>query len=123
MGDNPNVNYKNLMIELVLESWRFSQVFHKMLKKLCSYDPKEFTRYKGRYSYFRKKLNEILDSARLKIVEFPPDTDYDIGMSVIPINLDDFNSNDKLKIEQMLEPIIMQDSSVIRNGKIILKKF
>ena len=121
MGDNPDVIYKNLIIELVLESWRFSQVFHNMLEKLCSY--KEYTRYQGRYSYFRKKLNEILDSAGLKIVEFPPDTDYDIGMAVIPINLDDFNSNDKLKIEQMLEPIIMQDSSVIRNGKIILKKF
>ncbi len=118
--DNPDLKYKDLIIDLILESWRFSRVFNNMLAKLSDY--KEYTRYQGRYLYFRKKLDEILDSAGLRIVEIPPGTDYDIGMAAIPINLEDFDSDDGLKIEQMLEPIIMQDSSVIKIGKIILKK-
>ena len=111
---------RDLLIELTIESWRFSRVFLNMLGKL--YDPKEYARYQGRYLYFRKKLNEILDSAGLKIVEIEPGTDYDIGMAVTPINLEDFSPDDKLQIEQMLEPIIMQNTSVIRTGKIILRR-
>lgn len=113
-------NDKNLIIGLALESWRFSKIFNNMLGKLSDY--KDYTRYQGRYLYFRKKLDEILDSAGLKIVEIPPGTDYDIGMAVTPINLEDFDSDDGLKIENMLEPIIMQDSSVIQTGKVILTK-
>ena len=51
--DNPDLKYKDLIIDLILESWRFSRVFNNMLAKLSDY--KEYTRYQGRYLYFRKK--------------------------------------------------------------------
>lgn len=48
--------------------------------------------------------------------------DYDIGLPVDPLNLEDFEEGQELFIETMLEPVIKKQgtSEVIRNGKAIL---
>lgn len=110
---------EDALINIVLESWRFAKSYKDMLSKL---DAENYSRYCGRYSYFRKKLDEIINSLNLKLVEISQGTDYDIGMAVTPINISDFNSDDLLQIEQMLEPIIICDGSIIKTGSVILSK-
>ena len=45
---------------------------------------------------------------------------YDIGMAVAPLNIDQFNENEVLVVEQMIEPIIMFGNSILKTGTVIL---
>ena len=108
------------IIELVIESWRFAKTFRDMLPKLSGKE--DYTRCNGRYLWYRRRLDEILDSLGLRIVEIEPGEIYDPGMAVNPVNIEDFDSDDILKVEYMLEPIIMNESKIIKTGSIILMK-
>lgn len=104
------------IIDMVIEEWRFKKVFERMLQK---FDIGEQSRYRGQFSWFDKKVSEAVDNAGLYIVNVEGQ-DFDIGMAVTPLNLDDFAAEDKLFVEQMLEPIIMGDNNIIKTGKVIL---
>ena len=45
---------------------------------------------------------------------------YDIGMALSPLNIDDFDPDDHLYVEQMIEPIIMDDNNVLKTGTAML---
>ena len=120
---NNQTEYKIIersLVELVIESWRFAKTFREMLTKLTLKE--DYTRCRGRYLWYRRRLDEILDSLGLRIVEIEPGETYDPGMAVNPVNIEDFDSHDILKIEYVLEPIIMNESQIIKTGSIILTK-
>ena len=48
---------------------------------------------------------------------------YDPGMAVTPLNIDDFEPDDDLFVEQMMEPIIMRDGKVQKTGTVLLGRF
>lgn len=110
---------KSSLVNLACEAWRFSRVFQEMLSKL---NEEDYSRFKGRYSWFRKKLDDITGAIDLRIIELPPGTDYDPGMAVTPINISDFEADTSLQIENMLEPVIMSGNSVIKTGTVILRR-
>ena len=41
-------------------------------------------------------------------------------MAVTPLNIDEFDENDKLYIQQIIEPIIMRDDEIIKPGTVVL---
>ena len=45
---------------------------------------------------------------------------YDPGMAVTPLNLEDFEADDVLYVEQTMEPIIMEGDTVIKTGTVLL---
>ncbi len=45
---------------------------------------------------------------------------YDLGMAVTPLNIDDFETDDRLYILQTIEPIVMKNDAVIKTGTVIL---
>ena len=45
---------------------------------------------------------------------------YDPGMAITPLNIDEFDPDDPLYVEQMIEPIIMQGDTVCKIGTAIL---
>ena len=47
---------------------------------------------------------------------------YDTGAAVTAINLDDFQPDDDLEIDQMIEPIVMSNEGVLRSGTVVLRK-
>ena len=65
-------------------------------------------------------MDEIAESAGLQIVEINHGEPYDTGMAATPLNIGDFKEDEHLLIEQMIEPIIMEDGSVIKSGTFIL---
>ena len=69
-----------------------------------------------------EKLNDIAASDGIHIEEIDSGTEYDTGMSVNPLNIEDFSADDSLQIEQMIEPIIMKDASLVRTGTVILRR-
>ena len=106
------------LASLAIESWRLSKSFERLLTKS---DPMEQRKYKSKLSWFNKKLNETLEQANLKFINLE-NQKYDIGAAVTAINLDDFNPDDDLEIDQMIEPIVMSNEGVLRAGTVVLRK-
>lgn len=109
---------RNSIIEMAVESWRMKFIFSKMASKL---DLSDQAKYSRQYMWFVKKVEESLDNVGYKTINLEGQ-EYDVGMAVEPINIDEFKSNEKLIIEQMLIPIIMCDGLVIKTGSVILRR-
>ena len=116
-GDIDCEHFKKAIIDMALESWRFSNVFKSAMSKLSGED---YDRYQGRYSWFRRGFEEIAESVGVKIVEINPGESYDTGIAATPLNIGDFEADEALLIEKMIEPIIMYEGSVIKAGTVML---
>ncbi len=114
---NSEVLFKSL-IDISVESWRFSRLFARLLSKL---DAGEGARYTSQYRYYLKRLEETLEGAGLTFVNVEGQP-YDAGVAATALNIGDFGADDVLVIEQMIEPIIMGSEGLIRGGTVMLKK-
>jgi len=106
------------LIDMAVESWRFSKLFIKLLSKL---DAGEAPKYLNQYKYFRDKLEQSLAQMGLKLVNLEGHV-YDSGMAVKALNMEEFSAQDSLIIDQMLEPIVMGSDGLIRSGTVMLGK-
>ena len=106
------------LASLAIESWRLSKSFERLIIKS---DPMEQRKYKSKLSWFNKKLNETLEEAHLKFINLE-NQKYDTGAAVTAINLDDFQPDEDLEIDQMIEPIVMSNEGVLRAGTVVLRK-
>lgn len=106
------------VINIAVEAWRFGRVFERLLLKL---DAGEQTRYRNQFRWFAKKVEEALAGADLHLVNIEGQR-FDPGAAVTPLNIEDFEPDDVLVVEQMVEPIIMGKACLIRTGTVILKK-
>ena len=106
------------LASLAIESWRLSKSFERLLIKS---DPMEQRKYKSKLSWFNKKLNETLEEANLKFINLE-NQKYDTGSAVTAINLDDFQPDEDLEIDQMIEPIVMSNEGVLIAGTVVLRK-
>ncbi|WP_429193980.1 hypothetical protein [Aeromonas veronii] len=113
-----NEQMEQSLIDLAVESWRFSRLFGKVVNKL---DMGESTRYVNQLRYFQKKVEDSLDSSGLKLVNVEGQS-YDPGMAVAALNLADFGPEDMLLVDQMLEPIIMGPEGLRKQGTVMLRK-
>ena len=104
------------IIDIAVESWRLRRVFEKAMSKLEAGDS---SRYLNQFTWFIKKVDAALENAGLRIVNVEGQY-FDVGMAVTPQNMDDFDTYDRLYVEQMLEPIIMDAESVVKTGTVIL---
>lgn len=109
---------KESLTSIAIESWRFSKVFERLLSKV---DPGEQSRYSNQYKWFQKKLNDSLNQADLRLVNLEGQP-YDIGMAVTAINIEDFDEEAELIIEQMIEPLIMSEDGIVKPGTVVLRK-
>lgn len=109
---------RDAVISMAVESWRFSRVFDRLLLKL---DAGEKKRYKNQFHWFIKKVEEALEKADLKIVNVEGHP-FDPGMAATPLNIEEFDVQDALIVDQMLEPIIMGKEGLVRTGTVTLRK-
>ncbi len=116
MSEKMESDYKNAIIEMAVEAWRFRRVFSKAMSKL---EAGESARYIGQFNWFIKKVESALRTAGMRIVDVEGQA-YDIGMALSPLNIDDFEAEDRLYVEQMIEPIIMGDGIVLKTGTAML---
>lgn len=117
-SSNTNEQLEKTVIEMAVESWRFSRIFQKIVLKL---DAGEAARYVNQLRYFQRKLEESLDANGLKLVNVEGQF-YDAGVPASAVNMDDFAADDHLIIDQMLEPIIMGLNGLRREGSVMLRK-
>lgn len=113
-----NHKVEQSLIDIAVEGWRFSRLFGKVVSKL---DAGESSRYINQLRYFRKRVEESLDSSGLKLVNVEGQP-YDAGMAASALNLGDFGPDDVLLVDQMVEPIIMGPNGLRKEGTVMLRK-
>ena len=106
------------LVELAVESWRFSKLFLRVLEKL---DAGDQARHASQLRYFKKKVDEQLEAAGLSLVSLEGQA-FDPGMAAVAINVSDFASDERLLVEQMVEPIVMGPAGLRRQGTVVLRK-
>lgn len=112
------VDLTKSMLDIVVESWRFGRLFDRLLTKL---DAGEQGRYRGQFRWFQRKLEESLNLAGMRVVNVEGHP-FDPGMAATPLNIDEFDAQDVLVVDQMLEPIIMGSEGLVRTGIVTLRK-
>ena len=120
-GVDETVDHETLtgaLLTLAVESWRFGRAGERMLVKLKE---DEQRRHQRQLRWFQKKLEETLTEIGIRIVSVEGHA-FDPGMAARPLNLEEFEAADALVVDQMLEPIVMGPSGVIRAGTVTLKK-
>lgn len=114
-GESPEVK---ALIDVSIEGWRFTRVFGRLLSKL---DAGDGPRYANQARYFLKKIDDGLDEFGLRIVSLEGQP-YDPGMAVSALNIADFDPEDLLVVEQMVEPVVMGPEGLVRTGTVMLAK-
>ena len=109
---------QNSLTTIAMEAWRFGKVFERVLMKL---DAGEQNRYVGQLRWFIKKIEESMAEAELRIVNIEGHP-FDPGIAATPLNIEDFDAEDSLVVDQMLEPIIMGKNGILKTGTITLRK-
>jgi len=118
MHNDRSEQIEQSLIDIAVESWRFSRLFGKVVSKL---DAGESGRYINQIRYFQRKVEESLDSNGLKLVSVEGQP-YDAGMAASALNLGDFGPDDVLLVDQMVEPIIMGPNGLRKQGTVMLRK-
>lgn len=106
------------LLGLASEAWRFSKLFIRVIARL---DAGEQPRYISQYRYFTKQVEDILTGQGYRLVNLEGHP-FDPGMAATPINLNDFLPEDLLVVDQMLEPVILNDEGIVKMGTVILRK-
>lgn len=114
----PVVDLESSLIDMAVESWRFSRLFVRAVSKL---DAGEGQRYLSQLRYFLKRIEEGLGQANLKLVDVEGQV-YDPGVAASALNVGDFGPEDRLIVDQMLEPIVMGPDGLRRSGVVMLRK-
>lgn len=114
----PSAATQEVVISMAVEFWRFGRVFDRLLLKL---DAGEQSRYKSQFRWFIKKVEEALEQADLRIVNVEGHP-FDPGMAATPLNIEEFEAEDALMVDQMLEPIIMGKEGLVKTGTVTLRK-
>jgi hypothetical protein len=111
---------QDLIVDLIVEEYRFLKSYSSIMNKLMT---NEKEKYISVYNYHIDKLKEIMLKDNLRIVPLEG-TKYDDGLSINPLNIEDFDKNDVLIIDQMIEPLIISsvNGAIIKSGTVILRK-
>lgn len=115
---SPYESFEKMLIDLAIENWRLSRLFHKVLTRL---DAGEAGRYTSQLRYSQRKMEESLQAAGLKLVNLEGQP-FDPGMAADAVNLGDFEPDVPLLVDQMLEPIIMGTTGLRKAGTVVLRK-
>ena len=106
------------IIKIATDYWRLYALSAKMANNL---DVTETNKFNNQLRYFLKSLQNNLGQCGFSIVDLVGQ-DFDVGMAANAINIDDFNSNDELIVEQMIEPLIMKDGVIKKQAIVKLSK-
>lgn len=107
------------IVDIMSETYRFKRVFIKAVSKL---EVEDQNKYASQFAWFTKRVDKAVENAGLSIVDLSGQ-EFDPGMAVTAMNIDDFEPDDDLFIEQMMEPIIMKDGKVQKTGTVVLGRF
>ena len=109
------------LLDIAVEEYRMRDVIMNVLGKL---NPTDAPRFESRYRYFSNEVEKAIINAGFHILDDDNfiGKQFDIGMAVKPLNLKDYDTNDVLIIQQVIEPVIMEGENVARVGTVKLRR-
>ena len=110
--------HKAAAISLVIESWHLAKIFERAITQMNAAESK---RYTSQLRWFIKETEKTLEDIGLRIVNVEG-SPYDPGMAATPVNIEDFDANDALVVNLMIEPIIMEGKNLVKTGKVTLRR-
>jgi hypothetical protein len=117
-SENTNLIIDDNFVEFIVELWRLPKMFNKLIGKM---DLDEQKRYNSQFAWFNKKAIEFIQNKGI-VISAPEGMPFDVGMPVTPLNIADFDKNDELIIDQVIEPVIMHNEKILKTGTVTLKK-
>jgi len=107
-----------VLLDLAMEGWRFQKLFTRALSKL---DAGEAPRFSNQHRYFVRRIGDCLQEVGIRLVNLEGQP-YDTGSAVTAVNIADFEPEDSLVVDQMIEPIVMNEAGLLRPGTVTLRK-
>jgi len=105
------------LLTLSIESWKFVRLFQRALAKL---DPSEQTRFVGQIRFFQRRVDALLETRGIRLESLEGQV-FEPGLAAAPLNADEFpNSEQRLVVAQMIEPVVMGPNGVMRTGTFLL---
>jgi len=112
---------KTEMINLIVEAYRLRNFTTNLVKH--TNDIRLIKRASNIITRFDKHFLGTLHSFNLELLDFTGHV-YETGLPVHPINLADFEAEEILVIEAMIEPVIKESNSanILKPGVVVLGK-
>lgn len=109
------------VVDLIVESWRLNRFIKNLAERIA--DPKVQKKSFNQVARFEKHLQSTLDAMNLSVIDFTGE-DFEDGLPILPINLGDFNANDVLMVETMMEPTVKvaDTAEIIKKGAAVLRR-
>lgn len=105
------------LIEIVIGEYRFSNSLQKVVSEIEDIHQKK--RIQSQYGWLEKTISKAVGIANISIVDLTGE-DYDPGMAVTPLNIEDFSLDDALFVDKTIEPIILVNGELKKTGTVIL---
>lgn len=109
---------KNNLVDIAIELFRFEKTYETIMEKL---DILEQKKYRSQFGWFSKRVYSAIEENNIKLVSLE-NSEYDPGMPITPLNIEEFATEDELFVFQMIEPIVMEGDTILREGTAILGK-
>ena len=106
------------LVAIATETFRVSKVLEKVLTKI---DAEDQQKYASQFAWFFKKVTKELELNGIRLVNLEG-KEYQPGDAIVPLNIADFSPNETLYIQQMIEPIIMNDGTILKTGTALLER-
>lgn len=112
---------KTEMINLIVEAYRLRNFTANLVKN--ANDVRLIKRASNIITRFDKHFLGTLHTFNLELLDFTGHV-YETGLPVHPINLADFEAEDILVIEAMIEPVIKESNSanILKPGVVVVGK-
>jgi len=108
----------NSFATLAGDYWRLLRSYERLIAESS---PENHNRLKSNYRNAERRLSSAINDHDIKIISYEG-KDYTPNLAVTVVNGDEFDDNEELVINQMIEPIIMLGDRVLSMGKVILSK-
>ena len=104
--------------EIAAESWRYECALRKVLKHM---DVMEAERFLRQYEYFTSKVDRAVAMAGLKVLDLSTQL-YNPGLPIQVMNLEEFDEEDELIINKVIEPVILLENRVVKTGVVMVDR-
>ena len=106
------------LVTIASETFRVSKVFEQVLSKLETDDQQK---YSSQFAWFFKRVTKALDQSDIKMISLEG-KQYEAGDAITPLNIGDFSPDEVLIIQQMIEPIIISNGTILKTGTALLER-
>ena len=110
--------FQDNLVSLAVESWRLSRHFSRALQDL---DAGLAGRHLNRVRFFERSLSTLLGKAGIQLANLEGQP-FEPGTAVTALTLEDYPGSQPLVIDQMIEPVVLGTTGVLRPGTATVKE-